>query len=253
MPLDPTGRFTNRVEDYVRHRPGYPPALLAWLREAHGVSPAWTVADVGAGTGISARLFLEAGHPVIAVEPNPAMRAAADAALAGRPGYRSVAGRAEATTLPDASVDLVVAAQAFHWFDREAVRREWARILGPGGLALAVWNARRTGGTPFLDGYERLLRAHAPDYAQVAERYPTGEEMRGWFGAGFRGEAALESRQVLDLEGVRGRLLSSSYAPRPDQPGHAPMMEALERLFAGAAEGGRVAMEYDVRAYVGRP
>lgn len=248
---DPTGRFSDRAGDYARSRPGYPPELLAWLRADHGVERSWVVADVGAGTGISARLFLEAGHAVLAVEPNAAMRAEAEAALGGHPGFRSVAASAEATGLPDAGVDLVVAAQAFHWFDRAAVRREWARILRPGGLALLVWNARRAGGTPFLEGYERLLRAHSREYLRVAELWPDAAEVARWFGGGLRGSRAFENRQPLDLAGLRGRLLSSSYAPPPGDPAFAPMMEELRRLFEASAEGGRVALEYETRAYVG--
>jgi SAM-dependent methyltransferase len=198
-------------------------------------------------------VFLDAGHAVVAVEPNDAMRAAADAALGGRPGYRSVPGRAEATGLPEGSVDLVSAAQAFHWFEPEAIHQEWRRILRPAGLVLVCWNARRTGGTPFLEGYERVLRAHAPDYAAVAERYRSAAQMRGWFGEGFRGEARLENHQALDRDGLRGRLLSSSYAPRPGQPGHAAMVAAVDRLFDETAVGGRVVVEYEVQAYVGRP
>jgi SAM-dependent methyltransferase len=209
------------------------------------------VADVGAGTGISARIFLEAGHAVIAVEPNHAMRAAAVEALGPNPSFRAVGAPAEATSLPAASVDLVVAAQAFHWFEPEAVRREWARILRPGGLVLVMWNSRKTAGTPFLDGYEQLLRGYAPDYAAVAERYADEAAMRRWFGAGFRATRSFENRQVLDLEGLRGRLLSASYAPRPGHPGHEPMMEALARLFERTAKGGRVALEYETRAYLG--
>lgn len=251
--LDPTTRFTDRVADYVRFRPGYPPALLAWLRTEHGIGPAWRVADVGAGTGLSARPFLEAGHEVTAVEPNAAMRAAAQAALGASPRFRAVDATAERTGLGDAAVDLVVAAQAFHWFDPEAIHREWRRILRPGGLALVLWNSRRTGGTPFLAGYEALLRAHAADYAAVERRYPDEAAMRRWFGAGLRDARSFENRQVLDLEGLRGRLLSSSYAPRPDQPGHAPMLEALRQLFERTAEGGLVTIEYETRAYLGSP
>src|SRR5690606_18543158 len=138
----PTERFSSRVGDYVRHRPGYPPALAAWLHQAQGIGAGLAVADVGAGTGISTRMWREAGHEVVAVEPNAAMREAGAAAFAGDPRVRWVAGSAEATTLADASVDVVSAAQAFHWFDPATTRAEGTRILRPGGLAVLLWNLR---------------------------------------------------------------------------------------------------------------
>jgi len=251
--LDPTGRFTDRVADYLRFRPGYPPALLEWVGAEHSIGPPWLVADVGAGTGISSRLFLEAGHAVVAVEPNAAMRAAAVEALRETPRFRAVNATAEATSLPEASTDLVVAAQAFHWFDPEAVRLEWRRILRPRGLVLVVWNARRTSGTAFLEGYEQLLRRHSTDYAAVAERYPEPDFMRAWFGRGFRAARSFENHQVLDLRGLKGRLLSSSYAPAPGRPGHEALLRALDHLFHRTAEGGHVTLEYETRAYLGRP
>src|ERR1700744_1650569 len=151
---DSTQRFTDRVADYVKYRPSYPRDVVSFLHETCGVAPDAQVADIGAGTGISARLFLDAGHPVIAVEPNLAMREAANAWLAPYENFRSVAGTAEATTLEDASVDLVIAAQAFHWFDPVATRREFARILRPQGHVALFWNSRLLDRSPFLAGYE---------------------------------------------------------------------------------------------------
>jgi len=250
---DSTERFSDRVADYVRHRPDYPPALLAWLRREHGVTPDWKVADVGAGTGISSKLFLDAGHAVTAVEPNAAMREAAVAWLGGQPQFRAVDGRADVTGLPDASVDLVTVAQAFHWFDPEATRREFARILRPGGLAAIFWNSRRLIGTPFLEGYEALLKRHGTDYTSVAERYADEPRMRAWFGEGYRGTGSFEHRQQLDFDSLRGRLMSSSYAPKEDHPQHAPMMQALRELFDATAMNGKISFDYDTRVYVGHP
>lgn len=249
---DPTGRFSNRVADYVRYRPDYPPALLDWLHHEIGVSTATLVADIGAGTGISTRLFLASGHPVIAVEPNAPMREAAEALL-GQEYLRLklVDGTAEATTLADDSVGLVSAAQAFHWFDTAAVRREWARILHPGGLALVFWNSRLLDASPFLVGYEQLLLEFGTDYTEVAERYQDDDTMRAWFGSGLRGVAQFPNTQYMDAEGLRGRLLSSSYAPPPGHPRHAPMLEALQQLFDAHAVDGRIAFEYHTRAFVG--
>lgn len=249
---DSTERFSSRVADYVRYRPDYPPALLQWLHHEMGVPTETLVADIGAGTGISTRLFLASGHPVIAVEPNAPMRAAAEHWLA--PDYlrlKLVDGTAEATTLADHSVGLVTAAQAFHWFDTAAVRREWARILQPGGQALVFWNSRLLDASPFLIGYEQLLLEFGTDYTQVAERYQDDDAMRAWFGSGLRGLASFPNVQRMDLDGLRGRLLSSSYAPQAGHPRHAPMLDALQQLFDAHAVDGHVAFEYQTRAFLG--
>lgn len=248
---DATTRFSGRVRNYVRYRPGYPPAVLEVLRAETGLAPAHAVADVGSGTGISAKLFLDAGNTVHAVEPNADMRAAAEDLLGADARFRSVDGSAEATTLGDASVDYVVAAQAFHWFDPPAVRREWRRILRPGGWMVLLWNARRTDTTPFLRGYEALLHAHGTDYASVNHENVTAETIAGVLGAGF-GRRDVPNEQVFDWEGLKGRLLSSSYAPGEGHPRHAAMMDALEALFHAHAEDGRVRFEYDTQIYWGR-
>ena len=130
-PADNTTRFTDRVDDYVRYRPGYPDVLFATLRDVAGLSAHAIIADVGSGTGISTSHLLRAGWDVFAVEPNAAMRAAAERAQGGNPHFHSVEGRAERTTLAPASVDAVTAAQAFHWFDLDEARAEFVRILKP--------------------------------------------------------------------------------------------------------------------------
>ena len=249
--LDSTARFSDRVADYVRYRPDYPTALIDWLRHQHGVTPDRRVADVGAGTGISSKLFLDAGHDVTAVEPNAAMREAAVAWLGDRSGFNAIEGKADATGLPDASVDLVTVAQAFHWFDPASTRREFARILRPGGLAAIFWNSRRLAGTPFLEGYEALLQRYGTDYTRVAERYADDDAMRAWFGAGWRGTTRFEYSQQLDFDGLRGRLLSSSYAPKPGHPQHEPMLAALRELFGRCQQGGHIGFDYDTRIIVG--
>lgn len=248
---DAAARFSDRVDDYVRYRPGYPAGVLEILRAETGLAQEHVVADVGAGTGISAALFLDHGSVVHAVEPNPEMRAAAEARLGGRPGFHLHAGSAEATGLADASVDYVVAAQAFHWFDPVGAAAEWGRILRPGGWRVLLWNTRRTGATPFLRGYERLLREHGTDYAAVTHENVGEDALRTALGAGY-GRRTVPSAQAFDLAGLAGRLRSSSYAPNAGDPRHAPMMAALERLFAEHAVGGEVRFEYDTEVYFGR-
>ena len=256
---DVTQRFSNRVNDYMRCRPSYPSELLTWLNtQATASSPtlfsassSWRIADIGAGTGIFAKLLLDAGHQVTVVEPNEPMRDAAQAWLGAYPHFHSIAARAEATTLPDASIDLITVAQAFHWFDATAVSAEWIRILRPGGLVLIVWNVRRTAGTPFLDRYEKLLRTHGTDYAAIVERHGDDATMRAWFGPGLLATARFDYHQQLDYEGLRGRLLSSSYAPPAGHPSHEPMLADLRALFDTTAEDNLVRFDYDTRAYLG--
>jgi SAM-dependent methyltransferase len=250
--LHSTARFSDRVDDYVRYRPDYPPALLEWLQREQGIDADWRVADVGAGTGISSKMFLDAGYRVTAVEPNAPMRAAAERWLQAYEKFDAVDGNADATGLSDASVDLVTVAQAFHWFDEEATRREFARILRPRGLVAIWWNSRRLTGTRFLEGYEALLQTFGTDYTSVAERYADDARMRDWFGTGFRGSARFEHAKRLDFEALRGRLMSSSYAPQASHPRHEPMLRALRELFDTCAVDGTVSFDYDTRIFAGQ-
>ena len=250
-PLDPTHGFSDRAEAYTRYRPGYPSALLAWLRREQGVEARMEVADIGAGTGISTKMFLDAGHRVLAVEPNAAMRVVMKQALAGNRAFSCTAGRAEATALSDTSVDLISVAEAFHWFDPLATHREFARILRPRGLVAVYWNARASAGSAFLDGYEQLLRHYGTDYARVAERYADAATMQTWFGSGFRGQARFPYRQRFDYPGLQGRLLSCSYTPGPEHSQFTEMLDALRHLFDTTAQEGWVDFEYDTHLFVG--
>lgn len=244
-------RFSDRVADYVRYRPSYPRALMEWIHGELRVPLTANVADIGAGTGIATRMFLDAGHEVFAVEPNAQMRAAAVQWLHGDPRFHAVDASAEATTLGTGSVGLVSAAQAFHWFDPEAVRREWSRILAPGKLAVIYWNSRVFDGSPFLRDYEQLLLDFGTDYRAVAERYADDETMRRWFDDGLLAAIQLPNVQRMDYDALRGRLLSSSYAPLADHPRHQPMLTALRQLFDRHARGGHVELEYRTRAFAG--
>jgi SAM-dependent methyltransferase len=252
--VDPTRRFSDRVADYVRYRPGYPEALLRALVEGAGLGSDSAVADVGSGTGISTELLLRTGCRVFAVEPNAEMRAAAEERLGGEPRFRSVAGTAEATGLPDGSVDLVAAGQAFHWFDRGRFRSECLRILRPppeGGRVALFWNARRTDSTPFLRAYEELLRRFGTDYERVDHLRLGPADFDPFFGGPYESRR-FPNEQAFDFPGLRGRLLSSSYTPGPGHPDHEPMLEELRRLFDRHQEDGRVRFEYDTELHLGR-
>lgn len=245
-----TERFSDRAADYVRGRPGYPAALYDTLLAATGLGPGARIADLGSGTGLSSAPFLDRGFELFAVEPNAAMRRAAEAGLGAVAGFHSIAGSAETTGLAPASIDLAVAFQAFHWFDATRTRAELERILVPGGRVALVWNARRAAGTPFLEAYEALLLAFGTDYREVGHRGLPRERLAALFGGPFE-HHRFDNHQDLDLDGLRARLLSSSYVPAAGQPGHAPMLAELERIFRAHAADGRVRVAYDVDLHVG--
>jgi len=226
--------------------------MLEHLRGAIGLTPAWQVVDVGSGTGISCEIFLENGNAVTAVEPNAAMRAAAEKSLGRFEKFKSIAGSAEATTLPDACADLAVAAQAFHWFDIPAARREFARILRPGGNALLMWNDRKLGGTPFLEAYEKLLIDFGTDYMKVRHNNIDDAHLAPFFGPGGFQSAGFANHQHLDWEGLRSRLLSSSYIPTEGDPRFEPVLAVLRDIFDRYQQDGRVTIEYQTKLFLGQ-
>jgi ubiquinone/menaquinone biosynthesis C-methylase UbiE len=248
--IDSRERFSERVEDYVRFRPGYPPELITALLEGLGDPRSLNAADIGSGTGIFTRLLLERGVAVSGVEPNAGMRRAAEGALHSSENFTSVAGSAEDSGLADASIDLLTAAQAFHWFPNARTRTEFARILKPGGRLALIWNRRRVR-EPFQRAYEALLREFAPEYGKVNHLALTDDEIAAFFEPGKMALSTFDNRQQLDFESLLGRLRSSSYCPAPDSSGYRELKSALEELFARHAIDGTVRFVYDSHLYRG--
>ena len=248
---NPLTRFSDRVADYVRYRPGYPREVIEVLRQHCGLVPGFAVADIGSGPGALARLFLEHGNEVFAVEPNAEMRNAGHELLGHFDRYHSVDGTAESATLGAESVDFITAAQAFHWFDWPQAKAEFHRILRPRGYVVLLWNDRRFD-SPFEQDYEQLLLDFGTDYSNVKDRGGAAMGAIDGFFSGHYETAKLSNRQDFDLEGLRGRLFSASYAPKPDHPNRAPMLRAIERVFRKHASNGNVTIEYDTNMYFGR-
>jgi ubiquinone/menaquinone biosynthesis C-methylase UbiE len=226
--------------------------MLGLLAGECGLTSASVIADVGSGTGIMTRIFLENGNQVFAVEPNLEMRHAAEQLLADYPRFVSVPATAEATSLQAGVADFVVAAQAFHWFNRDEARREFMRILKPGGWVVLVWNERRDSSTPLLASYEQLLRTYSVDYASVNHRNVTDEVLRSFFVPDEFMSRTLSYAQTLDFEGLKGRLLSSSYSPLPGDPSYEPMIAHLRAIFDAYQIDGQVTVEYDTQLFYGQ-
>ena len=246
-----TERFSDRVENYIKYRPGYPQEVLMYLKERINFNSDKIVADIGSGTGISAEMFLQNGNKVYAVEPNKEMRQAADDLLSGYPNYRGVNGKSESTTIEDQSIDMIVAAQAFHWFDKDAFKRECRRISRVGACCLLMWNERKVE-SDFEKAYEELLLKYANDYRQVDHRNVREKDIETFFAPSQVLSETMHNEQIFYYEGVKGRLLSSSYAPNVGEPNYEPMIAYLRGIFDKYQKEGRVSFSYDCKLFLGQ-
>jgi len=245
---DSVERFSNRVENYVKYRPCYPREVLGVFRDEMRLKSGSVIADIGSGTGISSKLFLDNGNVVYGVEPNAKMREAATEFLAAYPNFYNIDGTSTATKLFSASVDIVIAAQAFHWFDPEPTRTEFKRILKPRGWVALIWNERQLNTTPFLIEYEQFLLKYASDYTRVRHDNINAATLTAFFGGSFR-TATFANKQVLDFDGIKGRVSSSSYMPSESDPRYSAMVEELRTLFAKHAESDRITVFYDTNVF----
>ena len=251
-PRDPTQRFSGLADAYARYRPTYPAAAIDFVLGRCGLRPGGVLVDVGCGTGIASRIFAARGLRVIGIEPYADMCAQASAepvaAGATAPEYRD--GRAEATGLPTASADAVLAAQAFHWFDPAAALPEFHRVLRPAGWVVLLWNTRDNGDT-FTAAYGRLVwsltdRGRTPEMHEdsplALRRSPLFEP---------HDPAFFANEQVLDEDGLLGRAFSASYAPKETER-RAAYAAALRELFRDNARHGRVALRYRTEVHLAR-
>jgi len=249
---DPTQRFSNRVESYRLHRPAYPSAIVDLLARECGLTGTSLIADVAAGTGLLTEIFLARGYRVIAVEPNRPMREACATLNSQYPHLKCIEGTAESTGLHSHSVDLVTVGQAMHWFDLKRTRTEFARALRPGGWCAVIYNHRRLSGDPFHEGYEQILVDFGHDYHAVKHSHLTEDRLAAFFAPSQMRIALFENSQQLSLDGLMGRILSSSYMPHPGQPHYEEMSRAVTDLFIQNESNGGVRMEYDCQICFGQ-
>ncbi len=253
---DTLKRFSNRVDNYIKYRPGYPPEMLAFIIKEKMLKADSVIADIGSGTGISAKQFLANGNTVYGVEPNKEMREAAEKLLQANPNFISVEGTAEATGLKNKSVDILIAAQAFHWFDKELFKKEVLRVLKPGGFLFVIWNDRLIDQTEFLMEYESLLHTFSVDYEVANHRNISAKDIRNYFFSFMDARSYKETKfknfQDFDFEGLMGRLLSSSYAPTEEHADFKEMIKELNRIYGMYNKESLVRFEYDTLFYSGQ-
>ena len=251
MGKDPTKRFSDRVENYVKFRPSYPITLIDHLKKNTIITTSQNIADIGSGTGIFSKLLLNTENRVYAVEPNKEMRLAAEKILQNKPNFISINGSAENTTLKENSIDIITAAQSFHWFDLNKAKKEFLRILKPNGFIVLIWNVRKSEGSHFLTEYEKLLKSHCPDYLQVNHRNIGLEKIMHFINPKNFQKFSCQNVQFFDFEGLKGRLKSSSYTPTQEQPEYTMLMEDLAKLFKKFQVNGEVQFLYDCEMYFG--
>ncbi|WP_259069958.1 class I SAM-dependent methyltransferase [Mucilaginibacter sp. X4EP1] len=251
MTADPTKRFTDRVDNYVKYRPDYPVEVITYLQHECGLTDKSVIADVGAGTGIFTGLLLNKGYKVYAVEPNDAMLQAAIGQFAGNTQFEPVNGTAEATTLLAQSVDMIVCAQAFHWFNEQKTAVEFKRILKPGGKVALIWNNRLPDVDDFSKAYESLLKHDGIDYNKVNHRNIGEINFKGFFKDGEYTVTKFPNAQTFDLEGLFGRAFSSSYVPQQDTEAGQKFKGLLKDIFDRYNSDGKVSFHYQTEIYLG--
>jgi len=249
---DPTSRFSDRVDNYVKYRPSYPPQVLEHLEAECGLTPDSLIADIGSGTGILTQLFLDNLNDVSAVEPNTEMRRAAESFFKDVPHFHSIDGTAEETSLTDDFFDFIIAGQAFHWFDRDLTKVEFRRILKPQGWVVLIWNERKTDSTPFLVAYEEMLLEFATDYQEINHTNISPADFAQFFDPHPVRTHTIPNSQMFDFPALKGRLLSSSYCPHQGEPGYEHIMKRLREIFDRNETNGTVSFEYDTNLFYGQ-
>ena len=251
--MEPKKRFSSRVDNYSKFRPSYPEKIISFLESEKILYKDSIIADIGSGTGILSELFLRNGNLVFGIEPNIDMRNAAEITLKKYQNFHSIDGSAENTNMDENSINTITVGQAFHWFDQIKARKEFKRILKPDGFVVIIWNNRKRSGSKFLEQYEELLQTYGTDYKTISH---INIDFEKFYGIGKNSEGytrkVFENYQLLNYPGLRGRLLSTSYAPLDDHPNYNNMITKLEKIFQENNQNGLVRFDYETEVYYGR-
>jgi ubiquinone/menaquinone biosynthesis C-methylase UbiE len=247
---DNTKRFSDRVDNYQRFRPSYKDETIDYIFDNFGLSKKSVLADIGSGTGIFTEKILQKCKKVYAVEPNTEMRTAAEKRLSINKSFQSINGTSENTTLDNESIDAITVAQAFHWFNIEDTKKEFKRILKKDTFVFLIWNNRVTN-TPFLKEYEEILVNKIPEYTEVNHNNITEDIIKTFLIRDYS-KVIFRNNQIFDLEGVFGRLSSSSYTPKQDTKEYEIIKEAIINAFNKYSTDGVISFNYNTEIYSGK-
>lgn len=247
-----TERFSDIVEKYIKFRPGYPAELMYFLKNEIGLNGNETIADIGSGTGKLSESLLKAGFKVIGIEPNDAMRTACEELMGENSNFISVDGSAENTTLNENSVDVIMAAQAFHWFDVTQCLLEFKRILKDSTYPVfLIWNEREFKHDGIMKEYNRLITDYSIDYRAVNHHTLSENTFNAFFKYSYQ-VTSFEYSQPLNLDGLRGRYLSCSYALPEEDSSYTLAMEEINRIYDKYEKNGEIVLVYNTTVYYGR-
>ena len=247
-----TKRFSERVENYLKYRPDYPSFLIKVLENELNFKKDFILADIGSGTGILSKLFLDYGNQVFCVEPNNEMRSAADNILSEYANYQSINGTAEETTLETDSIDLIVAGQSYHWFNNSKAKKEFKRILKPNLSTVLIWNSRKKDNNEFSSEYESLINNFSIDYKQVGHYNINDHDLNSFFNKEGYKKVVLENHQILDYDGLKGRLFSSSYMPNQNEKIAKTIMVKLKEIYNHHQKDGTISIDYNTEIFIGK-
>ncbi len=253
MKIDSKERFSNRVNDYRKYRPDYPAGLIDVIKEICRLK----YREYGRGYRFRHRNYDRAIAPALPVgvccrteAKKCEMRQKEQ--FHNNPKFVSVNGSAEETTLSSTRIDLIISAQAFHWFDRSLSKREFKRILKPNGWVVLVWNTRVIDGDSFHIELEEFLRRETPEYGKIHHKNIDRKTLCEFFSQKEIVSKTLPNHQILDWEGMKGRFLSASYIPAPGQPGHEFIVDGLKKIFLKHQSNGTVTLKYVTEMYASR-